>query len=361
MPMKLLRTIPMIIFIAINLMMLMAMLFCAYSSWLPPQEHPSLSYLGLMFPVLLVANLFFIPFWLMFKRRLVLLPVAGLLLCAGSIRAYLPVNVPATPPEGCLKVLSYNVMAFGDEKTFGLETNPILHYLLDSQADIVCLQEGRKNFIDRTIALFDSVYPYNSLELVPDNYMACFSRHPILSTRKLDYPSRNNSSFVYEILVGGDTLLVVNNHFESYRLSTEDKDNYKSIIVNYKHPEENDSETKYLSLAEKLSMHDSIRGIQVDSVAAFVERNQGRPMVVCGDFNASPISYPHHRLTQLLDDAYTRSGNGPGLSYNRSGMYFRLDHILVSPDIKAYGAKVDRSISVSDHYPIACMVKLRAK
>ena len=359
--MKLLKTIPLIIFIAINLFLIVAMNFCAYTSLLPPQDFPGFSYFGLMFPVFLVANLCFVPFWLIFKWKLTALPVAGMLLCAGGIRAYAPFNVSSTPPEGCLKVLSYNVMAFGDEKTFGLEKNPILRYVLDSDADILCLQEARKNFVDRALAQFDSLYPYNSLELTPDNYLACFSRYPILSVTRIDYPSDNNRSFAYEVLVGEDTLLVINNHLESYRLSREDKDDYKSIIVNYQHPEANDTETKYQGLTEKLSWHDSIRGLQVDSVAAFIEQNQGRPMVVCGDFNATPISYSHYRLTRLLNDAYTRTGNGPGLSYNRSGMYFRLDHILVSSNVAAYGAKVDRSISVSDHYPIYCFIKLEDK
>ena len=64
------------------------------------------------------------------------------------------------------------------------------------------------------------------------------------------------------------------------------------------------------------------------------------------------------RLAEELDDAYTRSGNGPGISYHLSGMYFRLDHIFVSPNIKAYGAKVDNTIQDSDHYPIYCFINL---
>ena len=104
--------------------------------------------------------------------------------------------------------------------------------------------------------------------------------------------------------------------------------------------------------------HDSIRGMQVDSVAAFVAKNRGKHIVLCGDLNSTPISYVHHRLTEELDDAYTRSGNGVGISYHRSGMYFRIDHILVSPNIKAYGAKVDSAIKDSDHYPIYCFIKL---
>jgi hypothetical protein len=94
-----------------------------------------------------------------------------------------------------------------------------------------------------------------------------------------------------------DTLLVIHNHLESYRLTSADKDDYKSIIKNYKHPEANDSETKYQGLTEKISTHDSIRGLQVDSVMAYLEANQGKHILLCGDLNATPVSYIHHRLT----------------------------------------------------------------
>ena len=60
-----------------------------------------------------------------------------------------------------------------------------------------------------------------------------------------------------------------------------------------------------------------------------------------------------------LKDAYTMSGNGPGLSYNRSGMYFRIDNIFISDSWKPYGATVDRSIKESDHYPIYCYLHKR--
>ena len=33
-------------------------------------------------------------------------------------------------------------------------------------------------------------------------------------------------------------------------------------------------------------------------------------------------------------------------------MFFRIDHILASPNLKPYRCKVDRSIKQSDHYPI---------
>ena len=356
--MRLLKTIPLMIFIAINLLMIVAMNFCAYTSTLPPQNVPQWSYFGLMFPAFLIANVCFVVFWLVFKWKWVWLPLMGMALCANSVRAYFPINFQSEHPEGSVKVLSYNVQAFGTDNSVPWEENPILRYLLWSGADIICLQEAQKSVVDNAQDSISTIYPYHHYELETDNYIACFSKFPIESVTKIDYPTTTNHSYVYEMRVGEDTLLVINNHLESYRLSPSDRDDYKSIIKNYRHPEENESETKYLSLTEKIAGHDSIRGMQVDSVAAYVARNRGRYMVLCGDLNATPISYVHHRLTEELDDAYTRSGNGPGISYHQSGMYFRIDHIMVSPNIKAYGAKVDDSIKDSDHYPIYCFINL---
>ena len=135
--MKLLKTIPLLFFIAINLLVVVAMNFCAYTSCLPPQDHPSTSYYGLMFPLFLILNSLFIPFWLIFKWKITLLPLLGTLLCAGSARAYFPLNLPKEPPQGSLKVLSYNVMAFGKGNIAEWEQNPILNYILESDADIL--------------------------------------------------------------------------------------------------------------------------------------------------------------------------------------------------------------------------------
>ena len=356
--MKLLKTIPLVIFIAINLLMIVAMNFCAYTSCIPPQDVPQWSYFGLMFPVFLAVNVLFVLFWLVFKWKWALLPLVGMALCAHSVRAYFPINVPGEPPVGSIKVLSYNVEAFGKDKAGNWEENPIIKYLLGSGADVICLQEAMKLVVDQALDSISVIYPYHHYELETDNYIACFSKYPIESVTRIDYPTTTNHSYAYEMRVGEDTLMVINNHLESYRLSTADKDDYKSIIKNYKHPRQNESKVKYRSLTEKITEHDSIRGMQVDSVTAFVAKNRGRYIVLCGDLNATPVSYIHHRLTSELNDAYTRSGNGPGISYHRSGMFFRIDHIFVSPNIKAYGAKVDNSIKQSDHYPISCFVKL---
>ena len=60
----------------------------------------------------------------------------------------------------------------------------------------------------------------------------------------------------------------------------------------------------------------------------------GKYLLVCGDFNDSPISYAHHTIGKGLTDAYREAGWGPGFSYNRNFLYFRIDHLFVNKGFK---------------------------
>ena len=105
------------------------------------------------------------------------------------------------------------------------------------------------------------------------------------------------------------------------------------------------------------------RAPQAEAVARYVRKYLDRkvPVILCGDFNDSPLSYTHRTIARELTDCYVASGNGPGISYHKSGMYFRIDHIFCSDDFEPYGAKVDNSVTASDHYPICCWLKYRPK
>jgi endonuclease/exonuclease/phosphatase (EEP) superfamily protein YafD len=99
------------------------------------------------------------------------------------------------------------------------------------------------------------------------------------------------------------------------------------------------------------------RAPQARAVHEYIEGHRQYPMIVCGDFNDTPISYARHTIAQGLTDCYVETGNGPGLSYNLQGFYFRIDHMFVSDHFTPYGCKVDSKIDVSDHYPIVCTLK----
>lgn len=346
------------IFFAANLLVIAAMALCALTSYLPPQKYPNWSYLGLMFPVFLALNVAFVVFWLVTWRKTLWLPLAGVLVCGGAVRAYLPINFGKEAPEGSIKVLSYNVMGFNKKDYPEMKDNPIVNYILDSDADIVCLQETRAATDNSVWDSMKKKYEHVETFTFNHNHISVLSHYPVVAVENIEYPAATNCSVAFHLKMGEDTIVVINNHFESYKLDDKDKENYKSII---RHPKDESTDERYVSLTDKLAAANALRGVQTDSVFAYIARHEGKHIICCGDFNDAPVSYTHQKLTRKLNDAYTRSGNGPGISYNRSGMLFRIDNILVSEEMDPYGAVVDTYGKASDHYPIYCYLKIGKK
>lgn len=349
--------------LAVNALLVGMLILSAYSSYLHPKINPVASCLGLSFPIFLVINILFAIAWLMINYRYAMLPVIGFLICIPQIRTYIPINSTVKNiPAGSIKFLSYNVMGFnGLEKKDG--RNPILTYLVDSKADIICLQEynattNQKYLTGDDIKKALKAYPYRSVHSIKGGgtQLACFSKFPILSAQPIKYESTSNGSVRYLLKVKEDTITLINNHLESNKLTKEDKVIYEDLI---KDPNANKVKTGLRQLIKKLAEASAIRSSQVDSIANTIARSKHPTTIVCGDFNDASISYTHRILTQDLDDAFTQSGRGLGISYNLNKFYFRIDNILISPDLKAYNCTVDRSIKDSDHYPIWCYIDKR--
>ena len=108
-----------------------------------------------------------------------------------------------------------------------------------------------------------------------------------MSVHRIAYESTTNGSLAVELLYGQDTVLLVNNHLESYKLTPEDKMKYKEII---KDPENGHAESNSRELVRKMAGASRLRGPQVDSVLNYVEKSGRRAVIVCGDVNDSPRS-----------------------------------------------------------------------
>lgn len=347
----------------LNIIAVLVMLAVGNTDRLHPTHHAFLSILGMGFGPVLLVNIAFWVFWVFVKIKNVWLPVLGMLLCYVPIRAYTPFNLAQEKPADAIKVLSYNVYLYNswDTETGGF--HPIVDYIVSSKADIVCLQEATEGtpYYDEIWKTFRQHYKYTNRKVKKrpgEDHIVLLSKFPILWSEEIEYNSKFNMSVAYMLDIRGVKTLVVNNHFESYGLSAEDKDDFKTLVKG--DVIEKQATTKSKSLLRKVSRTAARRSPQVDAVARYVQKylDKGVPVILCGDFNDNPISYAHHAISKILDDSYVAAGNGPGFSYHRSGMYFRIDHIFTSSDFHTYQAAVDNSISSSDHYPIYAWVAL---
>lgn len=351
--------------LAANAVFVVLLLLTAYSPHVRPDVHPIQSCIGLLFPVFLLINSCFFLFWLIVQYKFTLLPLAGFLFCYPQIRTYIPINFHTeTVPEKSFKILSYNVMAFNN---LNLEDgrNPILEYIKSSKADIVCMQEyasttDKRYVTQKSIDKMLEAYPYKDIQNVgmkgSANKIACYSKFPILSSKVLKYESAYNGSAAYELKIDNDTVTLINNHLESNKLTKQDKVIYEDML---KAPEAEKVKNGARQLISKLAEASAIRAPQARKIEKEIDSSKHRYIVVCGDFNDTPISYTHRIIARNMDDAFTESGAGLGISYNQNKFFFRIDNILTSKNMKAYNCTVDRSIKDSDHYPIWCYISKR--
>lgn len=340
------------------------LLLSSYLSWyVSPAEVVFFAYLGLAFPVVLVVNFMFLIFWsTMHKWRIVGLNIVVFMLCYATISAYFPITIfPQAVPESSIKVLSYNVRGFNwklDKKWN--DTMPMIKYLKSLDADIVCLQEyavsvNENQATTRNLQKILKDYPYYSVTpLRPNNGrnvygLACFSKYPIKSTQNIPFGDTDNGAVVYEIVVNGKIVTVINNHLESNRLTTKDKRLYKDFLRSRKSGKKLDEVTQ--NIDSKLSTAFRIRVPQVDMVARYSKLQMADALIVCGDFNDSPISYSYKTIKNGLVDAYAETGFGPGITYHENKFWFRIDFIMHSKNMKSYQCTVD-TVTYSDHYPI---------
>lgn len=90
------------------------------------------------------------------------------------------------------------------------------------------------------------------------------------------------------------------------------------------------------------------------------------PMILSGDFNASPES---KAMTDLfagsrdvgrgLTDAYGTVGNGPGGTSSAPEGKVRIDYILTTPELMPVNCHSPRDVNESDHFPVIATLKPR--
>jgi len=341
------------IFLGANICTVLLMWLAVLSTYVSPALHPTLSLLGLFFPIFVAVDIAFFFFWLIFRFYLVWVPLLGLLVVAGYAMDYCPINTKKYLSDSAICVVTYNIGG-AKEDSSRLE---VLNFLKEKSPDIVCLQEVWSNFKD--MPEFQRVTDSMGYHRIIGNGKYILTRFPVLGdTLHIDYPTRKNSSMACWIHCQGDSLLLVSNHLESNALSDSDKTEYKNMILD---PEQERVEQGSKVLLRKLKDAALYRGAQTDTLCALIDRNEGKSILMCGDFNDTPISYTYQRLASRLDCAFRKTARGVGFTYSQSGIYVRIDHIFTTSDWQCIKCYVDNSITASDHFPVVAYMQKKGQ
>lgn len=252
-----------------------------------------------------------------------------------------------------LKVLTYNTHALcmGNKH----QAQQMLAYLNQQDADIICLQEVRvyKDAQRMTLPLLRqamSQYPYTYYDFKLYNSRrqfgnVVFSRYPLINKQTISYESKNNISSQCDVVVKRDTIRLIVNHLESFRLMKEDLQ-LDTLSV---------SHFKQSSLNQKLHAASELRQEQAKAVKEAINHSP-YPVIAVGDFNSIPLSYVYGKISWGMRDCFLEGSFGRwGNTYKTGPFGIRIDYILCSKELTPIKSKVDR-VTYSDHFPVCATI-----
>jgi endonuclease/exonuclease/phosphatase family metal-dependent hydrolase len=362
---KLLRNI----LLYVNIAFVVFLLLSFAASYVSPVEAGFIAVFGLAFPFLLLINLLFILMWLFFKKKYAFLSLVAILIGWNKIPGFfqLTFNTQNIQHEDSFKILSYNVRLFDLYKWTKKKgtKEKIVYFLKEEKPDILCIQE----YYSETISGYstnEKIREYVSLThqhigLARNKFtdyktgVATFSKYPIIKTGEIRFRNTNNICIFSDIAIQDTIVRVYNTHLESLHLGHRNH----NFIDSLDHKIDNKYIPDLLDIFRKMNNAFQKRSAQAEELQLHIDKCP-YPVVLCGDFNDTPVSYAYRRIRRSLNDAFIESGNGFGNTYYGKFLPFRIDYILHSDQLIPSNF-VTPKIKLSDHYPLYCHFTLKKK
>jgi len=314
-----------ILFIVNSILLLLLLV-----SYIAPRVHPDffwyISLLGIFFPAILIINIIFGIYWLFCWKKYFWANLVIILLGTSHID-----NIIANQKnildqkkfnelqknkkhqfDQLINIMSYNVRLFNQNENINDDdiANKIRDVIRKEKPNILCIQEF--NLTNETTKIFDLYNQKNA----NDNKLQIITEYKVIKTGYI----KSKNICVYKDIVLNDTIRVYNIHLQSNWVNSM-KSSYQNRV----------------NEALKIKKHIN---------------KSPYPVIVCGDFNDTPISYTYSNLKNGLADSFKESGIGIGNSYV-SIPTLRIDYILHSKKYKSYNYKKNK-YELSDHFPISC-------
>lgn len=295
------------------------------NAYIPPSVFGMLNLLSLGFPILMIFNITLLIFWIIsWKKRAAVFLVLSLFFIIPTRRwiNYTP-KKKETPN---LKIISLNGKSgkFGDENIYS--------FLNDQKADVVLTQEYKSAENLKGFEYFERNFPVVKIQ----------SRFPIVESGIVETDAKNGRCIYADIRVNGKVIRFVNVYMEPFYLD-------KSMVK--PSGDMNVNEEKAKSILHKLVPTFRKHQSQIAPIKGFLDSSP-YPIILAGDFNSVPNSYEYYTLSENLEDTFLKVGKGSGTSFHDFKFPIKIDHIFASKSITPISYKVDRSVKISDHFPV---------
>jgi endonuclease/exonuclease/phosphatase family metal-dependent hydrolase len=328
--------------------------------WIP-------AFIGLFFKALFLAALIFFFIYLVSRHlKYTILALVFIIISLPAVFRHLAMHaLHKSQAIDQLRIISYNIEGLSYCSIYERDAAAkIVKHIVSQNPDVVCLQElsfaghcqqmVKKLQQEVGLKFFytDFNYSYKTTREGSGNGQIVLSRYPLFHFRMVvEAKATSNGAFYVEMKYGKDTLAIINTHLQSIGLTRQELTGGGALT---------DSEMKkYESGVRKIRKAFETRGLQVDKVKAAADSTP-YPLIICGDFNDTPLSYSYKTIADSMQDAFLETGFGLGSTYAGALPFLRIDYILARPAFKVNNFRV-LHWRESDHYAIESDISLTRK
>lgn len=320
--------------------------FCYY----PLFGHWTTGFVMMSLPVAIVNGII-AGIYLLYKRQHAI-AMAGLMWVLFSFLLVKRVVGVSTGDLELTQAQALRVLSFNSE-TFPTGTSAAVNSSL--KADIACFQEYSPN------ARLERQYTAKAQELTCFGKgrqvgLALLSTYPIVKQYGRIWNRTNepdiNGFLCADIAYGADTIRVVNVHLWSMGVRT------SRAMVALQAGAVGAFFTELGDTFHRLKEGFEHRNEQLREVESYVAGSR-YPVIICGDFNETPMGYSYGKLSRNFRNAFEEVGQGLGFTLNRHPYCVRIDQQFVSSDWQIKTCQTLSGISFSDHFPVLAQYVLK--
>ncbi|WP_430402102.1 endonuclease/exonuclease/phosphatase family protein [Fluviicola sp.] len=354
----------------ISVTVICCLLLAYLAPYVRPQTIRILPFFGLTYPIFICLALVLLIYWAFARSRWFFYILIAILFGGNLHFRTLSIDFSDDKPQtedASWSVMSYNVRLFDVYNSSTADRNKsrdsIISYVQRINPDVVCFQEffhqdkpSAFSTRDTLIDLMDYKFyheRYSHRIRNRQNFGICMlSKYPIIAKGDVmfeNFKTTDNYCIYADVVKGADTIRFYDIHLQSIKLQQEDYE-----LFGEKNKQAGGKKSTLRLLIDKLRIAYPERAEQAERVMEHMKTSP-YPVVVCGDFNDTPMSYVYNQFNTDLVDSYRETTTGIGVTYVGRVPAGRIDYIFHSGDLGAYDFGIQRT-AFSDHRAVHCKI-----
>jgi endonuclease/exonuclease/phosphatase family metal-dependent hydrolase len=333
--------------------------------WISAEIFWPTALVGLLFPYLCFSIIVLVIFWVFINKKYSFFLIVILCLGLKQLNSLIAFNsnnsfVEEKQPND-IRVVSWNIgnmegkMHEANAKKFRVEE--IINFLLNQNADVICLQEFDDCKSCKSLGLVLKKYKYYYLPIWtvgPHKHKSgnvIFSKYPIIKKDSTSFEDGHNI-IRCDIIVKTDTLSFFNTHLSSYKFSNEE---FREIDETKTATNLEKKQQKKIAKKLRNTLKDHVK--EVDVTKDFMTQSN-YPKIFCADLNEVANSNTYWILRENMKDAFLEKGFGFGKTYNSLWPILRIDVIFLDHNFNVTQTVVKKT-TVSDHNLVVTDISLK--